>query len=511
MKTCPRCNKTYPDTELFCDADGTALVSAGPAFTHGSGDGSEERRDCPVCGGKAEPGELICNFCGARLGGDESTGKAAPAIPVAPQPAAPPRSAPTQVPPRPAEAAAVEEEQGRGIFGTIAYVTAAIIALVAGAWFALHLSSRKQAGQPVAQVSPSVEASPAITVSGPLVTLANGLPVQVSGAASTSPDRSTDVARKGFEDNKGSLLDVYNKMLGTDAKLADGMVARIHVTPDGTVDKAAVRTSTAPNPSLDAEVAKAMLGWKFPPSSAGDAEADYPIVFAHDSAEQARIEGDLQSKIASLPASETPEYASDTVPAPAASPAVAGGGASPAAGPSPEVAAIPPSPEAMPSPPAPPVAAKPHRPRVASAPKPVPSPSLLEVVQQRLASDRRLRRVKAYTASGTVTLYGRVFDDDTKMLAERTVKNVPGVTGVVDTLTTDTAEWAEQQVKIARQLQNAGLDKVTVKVIGHDAYLNGQVKTDLEKQRAVTIAEGAAPVTVRENLIRVEPGNMFGF
>lgn len=132
-------------------------------------------------------------------------------------------------------------------------------------------------------------------------------------------------------------------------------------------------------------------------------------------------------------------------------------------------------------------------------------------MQQRLTADKRLRRVKAYTAGGSVTLYGRVFDDDAKRLAENTVKHIPGVTGVVNTLTTDTAEWAEEQDKIARQLQNAGLDKVTVKVIGHDAYLNGQVKTDLEKQRAVTIAEGAAPVTVRENLIRVEPGNMFGF
>ncbi len=510
MKTCPRCNRTYPDTEVFCETDGTALVSAGPAFIQGPSDASEERRECPVCGGKAEPGELICNFCGARLEGDEGAGKAAPSEPVAPAappPATPPRPAPTQVRPGPAQPAPIEEEPGRGIFGTIAYVAAAIVALVAGAWFALHLSSSKRPVAPVAQVSPSAQASPAVTVSGPLVTLANGLPVQVSGAASTSPDRNTDVARKEFEDNKGSLFDVYNKMLSSDANLADGMLARIHVAPDGTVDKAEVRTSTAPNPSLDAEVAKELLGWKFPPTSAGDAETDYPIVFAHDSAEQARIEGELQSKIASLAPSESAEYTSAPVAAPAAS--LGGAAASPAAGAS--LVAIPPSPEAMPSPPAPPVVRRPPRPHVASAPKPAPSPSLLEVVQQRLAADRRLRRVKAYTASGTVTLYGRVFDDNTKLLAERTVKKIPGVTGVVDTLTTDTGEWAEEQDKISRQLQNAGLDKVTVKVIGHDAYLNGQVKTDLEKQRAVTIAEGAAPVTVRENLIRVEPGNMFGF
>lgn len=140
-----------------------------------------------------------------------------------------------------------------------------------------------------------------------------------------------------------------------------------------------------------------------------------------------------------------------------------------------------------------------------------PAPSLLQLVQDRLKSSRKLGRVRAYTAGDTVTLYGRVFDDNDKLFAERVVRGVPGVGKVVDTLTTDTAEWATEQDRITRQLQDAGLGKVTVKVIGHDAYLNGSVKTELEKQRAVTIAESAAPVTVRENLIRLEPGGMFGF
>src|SRR5271165_557015 len=63
MKTCPRCNRTYPDSENFCEADSSPLVSA-PAFTQQSSSGVVE---CSVCGGKAEPGEIICNFCGARL------------------------------------------------------------------------------------------------------------------------------------------------------------------------------------------------------------------------------------------------------------------------------------------------------------------------------------------------------------------------------------------------------------------------------------------------------------
>src|SRR5258705_8496908 len=86
MKRCPRCDKTYPDSETFCEADGTALVSAGPAFSESAGNpaggGAGEVIECPVCGGRAEPGELICNFCGARLpvsGGAEPTAAPGPA------------------------------------------------------------------------------------------------------------------------------------------------------------------------------------------------------------------------------------------------------------------------------------------------------------------------------------------------------------------------------------------------------------------------------------------------
>jgi TonB family protein len=505
MKKCPRCNRTYPDSEGFCEADGSALAPATPAFVQGEG----EKRECPVCGGKAEPGEVICNFCGARLeeGGPPPPPPAPPGpTSVSPQPSAPLRSGVTQVHSTTETPPPVEEEGG-GFLGTLGYIVAAIIALAAGAWFAIHLSSRKAEQVAITQPSASSVSSPAAPSAGVIATLANTLPVQVSGPGSNAPGRDAGAARQAFADNRGSLLDAYNHALAADPRVADAMAVRIRIQPDGTVDRAAIRTSTSPNPSFDAEVAKAMLGWKLAPTSGGEAEMDYPVVFAHDAAEQARLEGDLQTKLAGLSASEAPEFAS----APEASPA---------APPSPEVAAVPPSaaaprpesPAAVETPAAPPVAAKPKRkPRREMASLPKPTPSLLQVVQDKLKSVPKLRRVRAYTAGGTVTLYGRVFDDDTKRYAERTVRGIPGVTSVVDTLTTDTAQWAEEQDRIARQLQNAGLDKVTVKVIGHDAYLNGQVKTALEKTRAVTIAEGAAPVTVRENLIRVEPGNMFGF
>jgi osmotically-inducible protein OsmY len=119
--------------------------------------------------------------------------------------------------------------------------------------------------------------------------------------------------------------------------------------------------------------------------------------------------------------------------------------------------------------------------------------------------------VQAYSSGSTVTLFGKVFDDNDKLAAARSARRVSGVSAVINNLTTDEQEWAQNQARIQRELQNAGLDGVTVKVIGHDAYLNGEVKTDLDRQRAVTIAEAAAPVKVRTNLIRVAPGNVFGF
>jgi hypothetical protein len=523
MKTCPRCNRTYPDIENFCEADSSPLISA-PAFTQPAASASIE---CPVCGGKAEPGEIICNFCGARL--DQSQPKEqAPSASSSPAASQPPKapstyprlgSAGTQITP-PATArmpGPIEVDEGRSTLGLVGYVLAAVIALAAGAWFAIHLSAGKNEQAGVAP-SPVSIGSPGMGSTGPIVTLANAMPVQVSGGGATSPDRSADVIRKAFEDNRGSLVDTFNNVLASDPKVADAMLIRLHFRADGSVDSSAVRTSTSSDPALDAKVIAAMATWKLPATTAGDVDADYAIIFAHDSAEESRLEADLQTKVAALSPTETPEYAAAPMPeaSPLAAPSVEAAGApSAGAAASPAVASVPsseaaPSAAVAPGPPPAPVAAKPHhKPRreVASA----PTPSLFEQVQQRLKSNPKLRRVKAYTSGGTVTLFGKVFGESEKSLAEETVRNIPGVTSVVDTITTDESEWAEQQNRIAQQLANSGLDKVTVKVIGHDAFLNGEVKTDLEKSRAVTVAEGAAPVTVRENLIRVVPGNMFGF
>jgi hypothetical protein len=275
MKTCPRCNRTYPDSENFCEADSSPLISA-PAFTQQA---SSDAIECPVCGGKAEPGEIICNFCGARLDQSQSKEHTASsswsAQPQGPSPyprlggsgtgAPPPATARMQGP--------IEAEEGRSTLGLVGYAVAAIIALAAGAWFAIHLSARKGEEAGVAP-SPVSISSPAPGSAGPIVTLANAMPVQVSGAGATSPDRSADIIRKAFDDNRGSLVDTYNNALAVEPKIADGMLIRLHIRADGSVENGAVRTSTAPDPSLDARVVTAMATWKLPATKAVYVDAD---------------------------------------------------------------------------------------------------------------------------------------------------------------------------------------------------------------------------------------------
>jgi len=502
MKKCPSCNRTYPDTETFCETDGVALIKADPAFV----EGESGPRECPVCGGRAEPGEVICNFCGARLI-TEST-----PLPIIPSSASQRAQAPTTnsgsrsgqfsgriTSQMPQQEDGEEEEEGRSRLTTIGYAAAALIALIGGAALALHLSSR-QAAKEAAVASPSSAASPSPAApAGPAVALAHTISVQVTGESASAPERSADAVRKVFEDGKGTLLDAYRRALAGDPTVNDGMIVRVRVMPDGSVGAAAVRTSTAPNPSLDAEVIRDISGWSFMPFTGSQVEVDYPIVFAHDPAEQASIESALSTRLAGLGPNEAPEYGASMAPTVAPTPAAAA--ATPESAPPP-----PPVAEATPE------RRRPLRPRVAAVPKPAPTPTLRQRVTEALRANRNFGRVQFYTdPGGTVVLFGKVFDDKAKESAERTVRRVAGVTGVMNNLTTDTGTWALQQSQVQAQLANAGLDKVTVKIIGRDAFLSGEVKTDAEKDRAVTITQAAAPVIVRENLILVKPGGVFGF
>jgi BON domain-containing protein len=260
-----------------------------------------------------------------------------------------------------------------------------------------------------------------------------------------------------------------------------------------------VRTSTNPNPAFDAEVVKDVSSWNFPAFSGSEVEIDYPIVFTTDPATRDALESQLSTKVAALSPTEPPEFAS--------APPSPGAAASEAVNPTPAPAETPPM-EAVAPAPAPPPAPRKHR--APHPPKP-PTLTLQQQVLQVLSSNPRTRRVNCYTNGSTVTIFGKVCDNDAKLYAEKIVRQVPGVGNVIDSLTTDTSEWARRQAAIASQLYGAGLTGVTVKVIGHDAYLSGTVKTEAQKEQAVTITQSASPVHVRGNIITVVPGNMFGF
>ena len=499
MKRCPRCEKTYPDSETFCETDGTALVQAGPAFAEsGSGGGEGQQIECPVCGGKAQPGELICNFCGARLGVEPAAEQ------YTPPPSIPPTAQRTGTArPGPSPSMRITgrmpgqngDDEGRSVFGVVGYVIAAIIALGGGAWLAMHLSN-KAAEAPVANASPSAVASVAAPApTGPLVALATAMQVQVTGESASAPERNQDTVRKFFDDHKVGLLNSYEHALAGDNNMRDAMMVRVRVLPNGSVDKVSVRTSTNPNPAFDAEVAKEISGWSYAPFGGSEVEIDYPIVFTNDPSSSDTLGSQLSASMNGLSATSVAEYESSSAqPTPAAA------------------EASPPAPVSAETPVAPPVAVAPApRPRRTHKPPPTPTLTLQQRVLQVLSSNPRTRRVNCYTSGNTVTIFGKVFDNDAKLYAEKVVRGVPGVGNVIDSLTTDQAEWAARQQAIAAQLAGAGLTGVTVKVIGHDAYLNGTVKTEAQKQQAVAITESASPVHVRGNIITVVPGSMFGF
>lgn len=538
MKRCPECSTTYPDSERFCSSDGAQLVPAeagGRATVQMPPPAEKELAvECPVCGGKALPGEELCSFCGARLGSAE--------VPP-PQPSFTiPRQTVVQAPTPEAPSGGpyfdderTREPSGSGrFFAFTGYLVAAVVALAAGAWFALHLTHTGLTSKPAPSAAPA--ASPAIT--GPVAQLASNSNVQVTGESASDPARNTNAATKLFNDNSAAVLDLYKKALAGDGNLSDGVLASVTVNPAGSVVAGSVKTSTTPNPALDADLVKTMMGWHFAPFSGSSVEVSYPVVMARNAEEKASVEAALADKIANLNPSETPEYASapavppgavgptaeasaalaatEPITPPAAPPegAPSGPGASapPVGGPAPAAEA--PGSAALAPPPVPYAPERPRRrrPRVSRPIPPPPRVDLLTRVQERLRNDRRLGRVKAYTnGGGVVTLYGKVFDDRFRHLAVSTVRSVDGVTDVIDSLQTDTAGWAQQESAIAAQLQGAGLSQVSVKVIGHDAYLSGEVSTEVQKEHAVTIAEGAAPVRVRTNLIRVVPRGVFSF
>jgi osmotically-inducible protein OsmY len=72
--------------------------------------------------------------------------------------------------------------------------------------------------------------------------------------------------------------------------------------------------------------------------------------------------------------------------------------------------------------------------------------ALMNHVNAALQSNPRLNGAKAYTAAeGVVVLYGLVFDDKDRAMAEQTAYGVPGVSSVVDNLRTKTGKWFQKR------------------------------------------------------------------
>jgi osmotically-inducible protein OsmY len=106
-------------------------------------------------------------------------------------------------------------------------------------------------------------------------------------------------------------------------------------------------------------------------------------------------------------------------------------------------------------------------------------------------------------------LEGEVFDDAAKRAAETAVAGVQGVKRVINALTTETLNWLLLQNRVNQTLQQNGLTLVSVKVIGKTAFLSGQVNSDADKDRAVSVVKSVAPeLTIGTNLIQVRSSGL---
>ncbi len=129
-------------------------------------------------------------------------------------------------------------------------------------------------------------------------------------------------------------------------------------------------------------------------------------------------------------------------------------------------------------------------------------------VDRALRADNRLNGASAYTASpGVIVLYGKVFDKKDSQLAEQTASKVPGVKHVINTLRTMTGKWLEEESRINDTLQLNGFQDVSAKVVGPEVYLSGQVNSEADKQRAVSVVSAVSKLQV-VNFIRMVPGPM---
>lgn len=135
--------------------------------------------------------------------------------------------------------------------------------------------------------------------------------------------------------------------------------------------------------------------------------------------------------------------------------------------------------------------------------------ALMNRVNAALRINDRLNGAKAYTAApGVVVLYGMVFDDKDRTLAEQAANGVNGVTQVVDNLRTKTGKWFQEEERINAQLLMNGFNDVQVRVVGPEVYLSGKVTSQSDKQRAASVVASVSNLQIN-NFIWVQPGSIF--
>lgn len=135
--------------------------------------------------------------------------------------------------------------------------------------------------------------------------------------------------------------------------------------------------------------------------------------------------------------------------------------------------------------------------------------ALMTRVNSAFRSDDRLNGAYCYvTAPGVVVLHGTVFDRKDRDLAEKKARSVRGVKQVINGLLTKTGEWREEQAKINDTLTLNGFNDLTVRVIGSQAYLSGQVTGQSEQARALRVIASVSNLQV-VNFSRVTPGSVF--
>lgn len=77
-------------------------------------------------------------------------------------------------------------------------------------------------------------------------------------------------------------------------------------------------------------------------------------------------------------------------------------------------------------------------------------------------------------------LYGMVFDDKDRALAEQTANGVNGATQVVDNLRTKTGKWFQEEARINTQLLMNGIQRRScpTRVTEEAAAVHSQVETE---------------------------------